>query len=269
MSRHASRHHVHAVPPITPASLLLSRRRLAMVLGIVLVAFAAAAALRNGQLLLTWDAPIQRRVEANRTALLDTIFLSVSRLGSQIPVLVMGTLLAAATWRRCRAVSTALLVATFSRPLVEFVIKAVVDRERPDLERLVPGNGPSFPSGHVMASIALWGLLPVVVSLYTRSRRAWWVSVWASGGVIVAVAASRVYLGVHWFSDVSMGMVVGAFFLLGVEAVLEREHKRYPCRFMPCDEAEGHEDGDGKANAPVVADLAPPARDAEVVGAPS
>jgi undecaprenyl-diphosphatase len=235
MSRHAPHEHVHAVPPITPASLLLSRRRLAIALGIILVSFAFAAALRNGQLLLTWDAPIQRSVEANRTALLDNFFLTISRFGSQVVVLTIGTLLAAITWRRCRAVATALLVATFARPCVEFVIKAVVDRDRPDFDRLVAGNGPSFPSGHVMASIALWGLLPVVVSLYTRSRRVWWATLWTSVALIVSISASRVYLGVHWFSDVSMGLVVGSFFLLGVQAVLEREHRRHPCRFMECD----------------------------------
>jgi undecaprenyl-diphosphatase len=235
MTRHAPHEHVHAVPPITPASLLLSRRRLAIGLGIILVSFAFAAALRNGQLLLTWDAPIQRHVEANRTALLDDFFLTISRLGSQMVVLTMGTLLAAVTWRRCRAVATALLVATFARPCIEFIIKAVVDRDRPDLDRLVAGNGPSFPSGHVMASIALWGLLPLVVSLYSRSRRVWWAALWTSVALIVSIAASRVYLGVHWFSDVSMGMVVGSFFLLGVQAVLEREHQRHPCRFMECE----------------------------------
>ncbi|HLM65432.1 MAG TPA: phosphatase PAP2 family protein [Acidimicrobiales bacterium] len=237
MSRAASRahlcEHVHAAPPVTPASLLLTRRRLIVGLGMLLVAFAFAAGLRNGQLLLTWDAPIQRQVEASRTSMLDTTFLTISRLGSQMPVLVLGTLAALVTWRRCRAVSTALFVATFSRPLIEFVIKAVVGRERPDFERLVAGNGPSFPSGHVMAAIALWGLLPVVVSLYTRSRRVWWGSVWVSVGLIVSIAASRVYLGVHWFSDVTMGLVVGAFFLIGVEAILHREHRRHPCRFLP------------------------------------
>ena len=121
------------------------------------------------------------------------------------------------------------LVATFSRPLLEFAVKALVDRERPDLDRLVAGNGPSFPSGHVMASIALWGLLPLVVSLYTRRREVWWASVAVAGTLIAGIAASRVYLGVHWFSDVTAGLVVGAFFLIGVETLLHRQHVRHPC----------------------------------------
>jgi undecaprenyl-diphosphatase len=224
--------HVHATPPVSPSSILLVRRRLLMALGALLVAFGIAAAMNHGQILLTWDEPIQRGVEASRTSSLNRFFLTMSRLGSTIPVLTLGSLAAIVTWRRCRAVSTVLLVATFARPVLEFIIKAVVARDRPDFERLVAGNGPSFPSGHVMAAIALWGLLPVVVSLYTRNRAVWWGSLCTSVLLIVSIAASRVYLGVHWFSDVTAGLIVGSFFLLGVDVLLGRQHTRHPCRLI-------------------------------------
>jgi undecaprenyl-diphosphatase len=242
---------VHATHPATPLwPLLLPRRRLLLALAAVLAVLAISAALSGGQVLLTWDEPIQRGVEARRTHGLNDLFLAVSRLGSTIPVLVLGTLASAVTWRRCRAVGTAILVATFSRPLLEFTVKAIVDRDRPDFERLVAGNGPSFPSGHVMAAVALWGLMPLVVSLYTRRRAIWWASVAVAGGLIVSIAASRVYLGVHWFSDVTGGLIVGAFFLLGVEAVLIRQHARHPCSLLGsgCD---GDDDDAGAEGAPV------------------
>jgi undecaprenyl-diphosphatase len=203
-----------------------------LALGALLIALAMAAAMQSGQVLLTWDEPIQRAVESNRGSTVDQIFLSISLLGSTVPVLVLGSVASAVTWRRCRAVGTALLVATFSRPLLEFTLKALVDRDRPDFERLVAGNGPSFPSGHVMAAIALWGLMPLVVSLYTRRRAIWWASVAIAGALILSIAASRVYLGVHWFSDVAGGLVVGTFFLLGIEAVLIRQHTRHPCQLL-------------------------------------
>jgi undecaprenyl-diphosphatase len=227
---------VHAALPATPSSVLLPRRRLLLVLAALLAALAAAAALSGGQVLLTWDEPIQRGVEARRTSGLNDFFLTVSRFGSTIPVLAIGTFAAAATWRRCRAVGTAVLVATFSRPLIEFTVKILVDRDRPDFERLVAGNGPSFPSGHVMAAVALWGLMPLVVSLYTRRKVVWWASVAVAGALIAGIAASRIYLGVHWFSDVTGGLIVGAFFLLGIEAVLIRQHSRHPCHVTGCDE---------------------------------
>src|SRR5262245_2964781 len=115
--------HVHIDPPLTPASFLLPRRRLLLLLGLVLMALALAAAIANGQVLLTWDEPIQRTVEAHRTAALDDFFRTVSRFGSTIPVLVLGTTLTLVTWRRCPAVAAAVAVATISRPLVEFTLK--------------------------------------------------------------------------------------------------------------------------------------------------
>jgi membrane-associated phospholipid phosphatase len=223
------RGHVHASPPCTPCSILLPRRYLMALLGVLLAGLAVAAALNGGALLLLWDEPIQRGVEASRTSGLDELFRTFSRLGSTVFVLAVGSLAAAVTWRRCRAVGVALLVATFSRPLLEAAIKLLISRDRPDFDRLVQGTGYSFPSGHVMAAVALWGLMPLVVSLYTRRRWLWWASVVVSGGLILGIAASRVYLGVHWFSDVTGGLIVGTFFLLGVETVLVRQHARYPC----------------------------------------
>jgi membrane-associated phospholipid phosphatase len=224
-----ARGHVHASPPCTPCSVLLPRRYLMVLLGALLAGLAIAAALSGGALLLLWDEPLQRGVEAHRTSGLDELFLTFSRLGSTVFVLLVGTILAAVTWRRCRAVGVALLVATFSRPLLETAIKLLIGRDRPDFDRLVQGTGYSFPSGHVMAAVALWGLMPLVVSLYTNRRWLWWASVVVSGGLILGIAASRVYLGVHWFSDVTAGLIVGTFFLLGVETVLARQHARYPC----------------------------------------
>lgn len=253
--------HVHIDPPLTPASFLLPRRRLLLVLGLLFLSLALAAAIANGQVLLTWDEPIQRTVEANRTAALDDFFRTISRFGSTIPVLVLGSVLTLVTWRRCPAVAVAVLVAMLSRPLLEFTLKATVDRERPDFERMVAGNGPSFPSGHPMASVALWGLLPVIVGLYTKRRDIWWASVALAGVLIAGISASRVYLGVHWFSDVVGGLLVGAFFLIAVDTVFKRTHCRYPCR-VGCSDTETADD---EARPPDRAHAIAPAESAEPV----
>jgi undecaprenyl-diphosphatase len=244
-----TRRHVHADMPCTPRSILLPRRHYLFLLAGLLVTLAIAAALRGGEVLLLWDEPIQRGVEARRSSTLDDVFLTLSRFGSTIPVLVLGTTAGLLTWRRCRAVSVALLVATFSRPLLESVIKLMVGRDRPDLDRMVPGVGYSFPSGHVLAAVALWGLMPLVVSLYTRRRWVWWLSVAVSGGLILGIAASRVYLGVHWFTDVSAGFIVGTFFLLAVDTLVVRQHARYPCSRTSSTAVSGRW-SDRRANVP-------------------
>ena len=220
---------LHCHPPLTPAGVLSSRPRLLAALAAMFVGLAAAALISKGALLLTWDEPIQRAVEDSRTGLADFVFRRISFLGSTKVVLTLGVVLAAIAWRRCRAVGVVVLLALVSRPLLEFTIKATVDRDRPDLARLVAGNGPSFPSGHVMAAVALWGLVPLVVALYSSDRRVWWASVGASSALIVAIGASRTYLGVHWFSDVVGGLIVGIFFLAAAHWVLTRRHRADPC----------------------------------------
>ena len=192
-------------------------------------ALAVAAALHGAWLPLRWDLPIQRFVEDHRTNSLDSLFLAVSRLGSTLLVLAASAVLVFLTWSRCRVVSIVIVAAALARPLLEFALKDIVGRARPDLERMVNGQGYSFPSGHVLAAIALYGLVPVVVGLFTRSRLLWWASAAASGVVIIAVAASRVYLGVHWATDVLGGLLLGSFFLLGVEAVLSYVHRVDGC----------------------------------------
>ena len=220
---------LHRNPPITPVGFYRTRLPLLAAIGALFAFCAIAAASASGSLLLRWDEPIQRWVESSRTPGLDTFFSNVSGLASTRTVLVLGPLLVLLAWPRCRAVALAVAVATIARPLLEFTLKEIVGRDRPNFSRMVDGTGFSFPSGHVMAAVALWGLVPVIVGLYTRRRVLWWASVVFSGIVIVLVAASRVYLGVHWFSDAIAGLLLGSFFLLGVEALLSYAHRRHGC----------------------------------------
>ena len=221
---------LHRHPPLTPAGVLLRYRATVPVLVAVFVSLALAAALDGGSLLLTWDEPVQRWAEGSRSGALDRFMGAVSHLGG-LTVVVLGlVVLLALVWGRCHSLALALLAATLARPVLEWTLKRLVGRDRPDFERLVSGDGPSFPSGHVMAAIALWGLLPPVVALVTRRRALWWWSVAGSALVVLLVGASRVYLGVHWLSDVAGAMVLGALYLLAIEWLLALHHERRPCQ---------------------------------------
>lgn len=95
-------------------------------------------------------------------------------------------------------------------------MKDRIGRLRPDIDRLGDGTGFSHPSGHVLAAVALWGLLPPLVALVIRRRSWWWASVVAGGVLIVSVSFSRVYLGVHWPSDIVQGRLLGTLYLVGL-----------------------------------------------------
>lgn len=219
----------HLDPPFSPSRLLLEPLRPFLVVAGIFLTLAVAAFVASGSLLLRIDEPIGRFVVEHRTGWLDTAFLRISYFGSTTVVLGGGVLLAALAWRRCRLVALLVIAATLTRPSLEFVLKLAVNRDRPNIDQMVNGAGYSFPSGHVMAAATLWLMVPVVVSLYTPSRR---VFRWTSGcsiAAVVLISASRVYLGVHWPIDVIAGGLAAAMLLAGLDVVFRRIHAPRAC----------------------------------------
>jgi undecaprenyl-diphosphatase len=220
---------LHREPPLTPAGVLLRYPWTLPAIVVLFAAMATAAAVANGALLRAWDEPIRSWISGHRVDALDTFFLHVTRLGSWQVVVIGLVILLALAWRVCPPMAGLLIIATLARPACEWLIKSGVGRTRPSAESLVESGGPSFPSGHVMAAIALWGLVPPIVALLTNRRALWWAATVVSAAIILLVTASRVYMGVHWFSDVVGGLVFGAVFLLVIERIHDASHRRYPC----------------------------------------
>ena len=192
--------------------------------------------------LAPWDEPITNWAVDHRTPALETFFRRVSFLGSTKIVLGIAALAALYASHRCPRLAAAIVVIALARPLVEHGLKELVGRERPMGDQLVRGRGPSFPSGHPLATAASWGLLPLVVALYTRRRIIWWsvaVGVWI---LAVVVAASRVYLGVHWTTDVVASLTLAVLGVAAAERVVEAAHGGGP----PC----GPGSGGGEAGGP-------------------
>ena len=92
--------------------------------------------------------------------------------------------------------------------LLSSLVKHLVQRERPNLDRLVDASGYSFPSGHATAAAALFlALALVVITVRPTWHRVAVLAVGISTGV--AVAATRVLVGVHWTTDVLAGLALG------------------------------------------------------------
>jgi undecaprenyl-diphosphatase len=211
---------LHQHPPMTMRRVHARQAWILPVTAALFVLLAIGAAFDA----LPWDKPIFEAVVDARTPWLDTLARRVSFFGSTRVVFPVAAIAALFAWRRCPRLALAIILIVAARPLTEWGLKELINRDRPTGARLVRGTGPSFPSGHPLATAASWGLIPLVAALYTKRRAVWWgiaIAVWT---LAVLVAASRVVLGVHWPSDVVASLLLAVMGVAAAERFVEATH---------------------------------------------
>jgi undecaprenyl-diphosphatase len=169
------------------------------------------------------DPRIHGWVLGHRTGLLTGFFRVSTWLGATavtLPVLVLvgGTLA-----RRRRSWAPALdIVAVYGTAVAAHaVVGPLVHRTRPPVgDWLAPAGGWAYPSGHTTQAVAAWGVLALVLAVNARPRHRILLAAGATG-LALLVGASRIYLGVHWPTDVLGGAVMSAA-VLAVWSVLRR-----------------------------------------------
>ena len=210
----------HQHPPMTMARVHARQAWILPVTAVLFILLAVGAALDA----LPWDKPIFDAIIDARTPWLADVARRVSFFGSTRVIFPVAAIAALLAWRRCPRLAVAIVVIVAARPLTEWGLKELIDRDRPIGARLVRGTGPSFPSGHPLATAASWGLFPLVAALYIKRRVVWWsiaITVWT---LAVLVAASRVVLGVHWPSDVVASLLLAIIGVAGAERFVEATH---------------------------------------------
>lgn len=164
------------------------------------------------------DEQILMSINSWSNKFLDVFLPIATDIGGIVGVIVLTTVATALffyknEYRRALLVVVSVAGAT----LLNVVIKAMFERQRPDLwTQLVHESGYSFPSGHAMASAALG--LAIAVALW-NSRWRWWGTGFATAYVLF-VGFSRLYLGVHYPSDVIAGWLVSGAWVLAVALMM-------------------------------------------------
>ena len=166
--------------------------------------------------LLQFDRTMQRGLLELRTGWLDRTMIWLTFLGTRyvIGLSAVGLLIWSQVTKRHRVFVLVIVVAALLNPVFEIAFKELLGRVRPAVDQLLPGNGPSFPSGHVLAAVGFYGLMPLLAWEATRKRWARAAVFFGSVAVVAVVALSRPYLDVHWTTDAVAGVLLGTVLVM-------------------------------------------------------
>jgi membrane-associated phospholipid phosphatase len=198
-----------------------------LAVGLVLLAAAALWAGFTGAGPAQLDGPALAESIEDRNAGLTSVAVVVTTIGSTVAMAVLAVVVGAWCWWRGRRADAVLAIGAMAVASLLFrVLKLVLERTRPPVaDHLVPVSNESLPSGHATMSIVVIGTL-VVLAWSGRSVVERTAMVAAAALWVGAVGATRVYLGVHWLSDVLAGWAVGAAWLAVCVAVWTRWRAR-------------------------------------------
>lgn len=156
------------------------------------------------------DSSVARWGDLHSTAFSENALKLVTMLGSNTVIAVLVAVVLAVDWTRSRnpRVVLFLMAAVVGVGVITVAIKLLMDRARPTINPITETLGPSFPSGHTSLAAAFFAAAALLLSR-GRSKRSTALLGGTAVGLAVAVAASRVFLDVHWVTDVIAGLGLG------------------------------------------------------------
>ena len=150
---------------------------------------------------------IIKLMSANTTA----IMIFISFLGSAVTLITLSISLIILLKNKKNAIYIGInlvLVFLFNRTL-----KTIIARPRPSLLRLVPEDGYSFPSGHAMVAMGFYGFIIYLINKNIKNKKIKIPLIIILGLLILFIGISRIYLGVHYFTDVIGGFIIAIIYL--------------------------------------------------------
>lgn len=159
---------------------------------------------------LAFDQNLQATVRGNLPVFWTHFFKIVTVLGNTPVQFALTIGFALVFWlKKWRAEAYYLLTSASLAGLAIVGLKAIYQRPRPDLQHLVEATGYSFPSGHALGAMAIFGVLYLIGGQRFAKRKLGYLLRLLVASLIGLVALSRVYLGVHYPTDILAGLLVG------------------------------------------------------------
>jgi len=143
----------------------------------------------------------------------------VTRMASPI-ILALFAFILLATMKNKKIKYTAIINLAMAA-LLNFLIKNIIQRPRPVGHRLIDESGYSFPSGHSMVSMAFYGYFIYLINKNVKSKKTRILATIGLTCLIVSIGLSRIYLGVHYTSDVLGGFCIAVSYLMVYTGVIK------------------------------------------------
>ncbi|MGL5515135.1 MAG: phosphatase PAP2 family protein, partial [Sporomusa sp.] len=191
----------------------------------ILTSFAISALMLTAFSTLAWKTMFRRSVDLFddtfiwivryfASVALDQVMIIISLLGSGLSyiIILVTAIFLLGRYRRWLEIG-ALTICLSGGAALNLLLKHLFQRARPDMFQVIQESGYSFPSGHAMASVYFYGMAAFLIMRTVAKWR--WRLVVATLAVflIIAIGISRIYLGVHYPSDVIAGYAAGSMWL--------------------------------------------------------
>jgi membrane-associated phospholipid phosphatase len=152
---------------------------------------------------------------------LDKIMVVITTIGSGYAYVIFAPIIMAALvwWRRWRE-GLSLMICLAGASVLNYLLKHLFERARPDAFKVISESGYSFPSGHAMVSLCFYGMIAYIWGRKMPTTARQMMLYGATAVMIMTVGFSRIYLGVHYPSDVLGGYLAGATWLVFCMALL-------------------------------------------------
>lgn len=162
----------------------------------------------------TFDAAVIDFVQGYESKLLTATLLTFTYIGSFLGTIIIYFILFYLFWRfNWRAEAILLTGVVLSTPIINLILKELMQRPRPEFFHLIEVKGYSFPSGHTMSAVSLYGIVLILVWFKLRNIGERIFLTVVISFIIIAIALSRIYLGVHYPSDIIGGIFMSNFII--------------------------------------------------------
>ena len=147
------------------------------------------------------------------------IAIFITQFGSAIVLIILSVLLLVII--KNKKIGTSIILNLFLVGVLNQLLKHIVQRPRPTEFRIIDERGYSFPSGHSMASVAFYGFLIYLIYKKVENKKLKIFSIIILTILIALIGSSRIYLGVHYTSDVLAGLFISISYLLIYTSIID------------------------------------------------